>query len=186
MVQKRGEGGLNSLCGIKKWTVLRKKNTEKRVGSLLTYDTTLQVVSGTAQEDLFLNLGFLGSHFIGFLLLAGVEATGGKCEVGGGAKAEAGAGRARGKSRTSCGSIDDTKEENGGDGARRDDGRPTMSVGKVNGFELEKERKGVAGLDREEVELRCHRSFLLALLDRPREGEALYYVRATSSTQIGR
>lgn len=101
-----------------------KKNTEKRVGSLLTYDTALQVVSRTAQKDLFLNLGFLGSHFIGFLLLAGVEATGGRCEVGGGAKAEAGAGRARGKRRTSCGSIDDTKEENGGDGARRDDGCP--------------------------------------------------------------
>lgn len=116
------------------------------MGSLLTYDTALQVVSGTAQKDLFLNLGFLGSHFIGFLLLAGVEATGKRLEVGGGAKAEAGAGTGRGKSRTSCGSIDDTKEEKGGNGARRDGGVPTVIVGKVNGFELRKERKGRPGL----------------------------------------
>lgn len=49
-----------------------------------------------------------------------------------------------------------------------------------------KGEEGVADLDREEVELRYHRSFLLALLDRPREAEALYYVRAVRSTQIGR
>lgn len=42
-------------------------------GVLLTYDTTLQVVAGAAQEDLFLDGGFLGGHF-GFLLLAGGEA----------------------------------------------------------------------------------------------------------------
>jgi hypothetical protein len=52
------------------------------VGSLLTYDTALQVVAGTAQQDLLLNLGLLGRHFTGFLLLAGVEATEERWEVG--------------------------------------------------------------------------------------------------------
>lgn len=70
-----------------------KKNSRKKdkVGALLTYDTALQVVAGSAQEDLFLNLGLLGRHFIGFLLL-GVEATRdqGRWKVGGCAKAEAG------------------------------------------------------------------------------------------------
>jgi hypothetical protein len=89
---------------------VEKKDRKKIVGVKLTYDTTLQVVSGTAQKDLFLNLGLLGRHF---LLFAGVEATGEKWEVGGGGKAEA-AGMARGKSRTSCRSIDDAKEEEGG------------------------------------------------------------------------
>jgi hypothetical protein len=42
-------------------------------GVLLTYDTTLQVVSGTAQEDLFLDGSLLWGH-LGFLLLAGGEA----------------------------------------------------------------------------------------------------------------
>ena len=113
---------------IKKWTVLceKKKTTaEKRVGSLLTYDTALQVVAGTAQQDFFLNLGLLGRHFSRFLLFAGVEATEerGAEKVGGGGgggKAEAGTGMARGKSRTSCGSIDDTKEKDGRSGKRRD------------------------------------------------------------------
>jgi hypothetical protein len=54
----------------------------RRVGSLLTYDTALQVVAGTAQQDLLLNLGLLGRHFTGFLLLAGVEATEERWEVG--------------------------------------------------------------------------------------------------------
>lgn len=111
--EQGGQLGLNRLCGIKKWTVLCEKRTQKRVGTVLTYDTALQVVSGTAQKDLFLNLSLLGRHFIGLFLPAGVEATGKRWEVGGGGKAEAGAGMARGKSRTSCGSIDDTKEKNG-------------------------------------------------------------------------
>ena len=90
----------------------QKNHTEKRSG-VLTYDTALQVVAGTAQQDLFLNLSLLGRHFIGFLLLARVEATRERWDkVGGNAKAEAGAGLAR-ESRTSCGSIDDTKEKNG-------------------------------------------------------------------------
>lgn len=46
----------------------------KTVGSMLTYDTTLQVVSWTAQEDLFLNDSLLGGHLFGGFLLAGVEA----------------------------------------------------------------------------------------------------------------
>lgn len=67
--------------------------------------------------------------------------------MGGSAKAEAGAGTARAKCRTSCGSIDDTKEENGGDGVRRDDGAHDESGRKFNGCKLLKERKGVAGLN---------------------------------------
>lgn len=98
------------MCGIKKWTVLGKKG-KKGWGPLLTYDTTLQVVSGTTQVDLLLNLLLLGRHFVGFFLLARVEATEEMWEVGGGGKAEAGAGMERAKCRTSCGSIDDTKEE---------------------------------------------------------------------------
>jgi hypothetical protein len=42
-------------------------------GVLLTYDTTLQVVSGTAQKDLFLDGSLLWRH-LGFLFLAGGEA----------------------------------------------------------------------------------------------------------------
>lgn len=70
-----------------------KNRTEKRSG-VLTYDTALERVAGAAQQDLFLSCSLLGGHFIGFLLLAGVEATGRKRwdEVGGNAKAEAGAG----------------------------------------------------------------------------------------------
>ena len=97
-----------------------RKEKKKRVGALLTYDTALQVVARTAQQDLFLNLSLLGRHFIGFLLLAGVEATGKRWKVGGGAKAEAGAERARAKCRTSCGSVDDTKGKNGRSEERRD------------------------------------------------------------------
>lgn len=109
------------MCGNKKVDcAVRKKPRKKnsRVGSLLTYDTALQVVSRTAQEDLLLNLGLLGRHFIGFLL--GVETTKdlGRWKVGGWTKAEA-ARIARGESRTSCGSVDDTKEENGGIEERR-------------------------------------------------------------------
>lgn len=52
--------------------------------------------------------------------------------MGGAAKAEEGAGMARGKSRTSCGSIDDAKEENGKIGGRRDGGSP-KDEGNVNG-----------------------------------------------------
>lgn len=126
-------------CAVrgKKKRTTRKKHTGG-VGSLLTYDTALQVVAGTAQQDLFLNLGLLGRHFTGFLLLAGVEATEKRWKVGGrggGAKAEAGAGMARGKSRTSCGSIDDTKEKNGRRWKRRDGELPTSTVGKVNWLE---------------------------------------------------
>lgn len=97
------------------------------MGALLTYDTALQVVARTAQEDLLLNLSLLGRHFIGFLLFAGVEATGKRWKVGGGGKAEAGAGMARGKSRSSCGSINDTKEKDGGLEERRDGGAHTGS-----------------------------------------------------------
>jgi hypothetical protein len=43
------------------------------VGSLLTYDTTLQVIARAAQKDFFLDDGFLGRHF-GLLFLAGIEA----------------------------------------------------------------------------------------------------------------
>lgn len=95
------------------------KNSKGRVGTLLTYDTALQVVARTAQQDLLLNLRLLGRHFIGFLLL-GVEATKdlGRWEVGGWTKAEA-ARLARGESRTSCGSVDDTKEKDGGVEERR-------------------------------------------------------------------
>lgn len=140
MVEKKKErergrkGGLNSFRGNKKVDcAVRKKKitggkTERRVGSLLTYDTALQVVAGTAQQDLFLNLGLLGRHFSRFLLFAGVEATEErgteKVGGGGGGKAEAGTGMARGKCRTSCGSIDDTKEKDGGSGKRRDGGCP--------------------------------------------------------------
>lgn len=68
--EERGQGGLNSFfCGIKKWTVLCAKRKKKK-GGALTYDTTLQVVSWTAQVNLFLNLLLLGRHFIGFFLLA--------------------------------------------------------------------------------------------------------------------
>jgi hypothetical protein len=49
--------------------VLGKKR-KKGWGLLLTYDTTLQVVSGTTQVDLLLNLLLLGRHFVGFFLLA--------------------------------------------------------------------------------------------------------------------
>lgn len=137
---ERGIGGLNSLCGIKKWTVLCEKN-RKRVGSLLTYDTALQVVSRTAQKDLFLDLRLLGSHFIGLFLLAGVEATGKRWEVGG-AKAEAGARMAHGKSRTSCGSIDDTKEEDGGNGVRRDAGCPRYQWARSMALNWKRRGKG--------------------------------------------
>jgi hypothetical protein len=41
---------------------------------MLTYDTTLQVVSWTAQQDLLLDNGLLGRHL--FLLLAGVVSAG--------------------------------------------------------------------------------------------------------------
>lgn len=94
------------------------------MGTVLTYDTALQAVAGTAQKDLLLNLSLLGRHFIGLLFLARVEATGKRWEVGGGGKAEAGAGMARGESRSSCGSIDDTKEKKGGGRERRDVGCP--------------------------------------------------------------
>lgn len=66
----------------------------------LTYDTTLQVISWTAQKDLFLDLSLLGRHLLAFLVLAaGVEAErrGGSK---GGAKREVK--RSRRKSRTSC------------------------------------------------------------------------------------
>ena len=107
-----------------------KNHTEKRSG-VLTYDTALQVVAGTAQQDLFLNLILFGRHFIGFLLLAGVEATiwRVKWEVGGDAKAESGAGLARGKCRTSCGSIDEAKEKERGNCGRRGGGGSTESSG---------------------------------------------------------
>jgi hypothetical protein len=91
--------------------VLCAKKKKKRVGASLTYDTALQVVSWTTQVNLFLDLLLLGRHFIGFFLLARVEATEERWEVGGGGKAEAGAGMERAKCRTSCGSIDDTKEK---------------------------------------------------------------------------
>jgi hypothetical protein len=68
----------SGLCCAKK----KPPGKKQRVGSLLTYDTALQVVAGTAQQDLFLNLGLLGRHFIGFLLLAGVEATEKRWKVG--------------------------------------------------------------------------------------------------------
>lgn len=53
---------------------------------------------------------------------------------------------------------------------------PTIIVGEVNGSRLqEKERKELAGLSRKTVvNLDVHRSFLLALTDRPRDGEALF------------
>lgn len=70
----------SGLCCAKKRPPRKKKKT--RVGSLLTYDTALQVVAGTAQQDLFLNLGLLGRHFTGFLLFAGVEATEKRWKVG--------------------------------------------------------------------------------------------------------
>ena len=41
---------------------------------MLTYDTTLQVISRTTQENLFLNNLLLGTHFLGFfLLLTGIK-----------------------------------------------------------------------------------------------------------------
>lgn len=42
----------------------KRKKKKERVGAWLTYDTALQVVSWTAQKDLFLDLGLLGCHFI--------------------------------------------------------------------------------------------------------------------------
>lgn len=120
-----------------------KNRTEKRSG-VLTYDTTLQGVAGAAQQDLFLSLSLLGGHFIGFLLLAGVGATGRKRwdEVGGDAKAEAGAGLILlallkwawpgGQGRSSC--KLETKEKSGGIGERRDDGAHWKTASKVNGM----------------------------------------------------
>lgn len=93
------------------------------MGASLTYDTALQVVSWTTQVNLFLDLLLLGRHFIGFFLLARVEATEERWEVGGCLKAEAER-LERAKCRTSCGSIDDTKEE--GWGGRRNGGCPRM------------------------------------------------------------
>lgn len=52
-----------------------KKKASKKGSGVLTYDTALQIVAGTAQQDFLLDLGLFGRHFIGFLLLAGVEAT---------------------------------------------------------------------------------------------------------------
>lgn len=115
------------------------------MGSLLTYDTALQVVAGTTQQDLFLNLSLLGRHFSRFLLFAGVEATeergAEKVGGGGGGKAEAGTGMAHGKSRTSCRSIDDTKEKDGGSGKRRDGGCPQGQWAKVDNQWLENSRE---------------------------------------------
>jgi hypothetical protein len=58
------------VCGIKKVDCAGKKKGKKGWGLLLTYDTTLQVVSGTTQVDLLLNLLLLGRHFVGLFLLA--------------------------------------------------------------------------------------------------------------------
>jgi hypothetical protein len=72
---------------------------------MLTYDTTLQVVSWTAQQDLLLDDGLLGRHL--FLLLAGVASAGEGRKIRGRNRGEEGQGlmETRGKSRTSCGSF---------------------------------------------------------------------------------
>lgn len=67
-------------CGVRKGRKGNKIKSQKKsakeiaeeakVGSLLTYDTALQVVARTAQQDLLLHLSLLGRHFTGFLLLA--------------------------------------------------------------------------------------------------------------------
>lgn len=44
---------------------------------MLTYDTTLQVITRTAEHDLFLDGRLLGRHLVGFFFLARVETTGG-------------------------------------------------------------------------------------------------------------
>jgi hypothetical protein len=68
--EERGQGGLNSFSVELKSGLCCVEKRKKRVGALLTYDTTLQVVSWTAQVNLFLNLLLLGRHFIRFFLLA--------------------------------------------------------------------------------------------------------------------
>lgn len=94
------------------------------MGSMLTYDTTLQVISWAAQKDLLLHDSLLGGHFGGFLLLAGIGPAGEEGERGGegegGGESRGGRGgrgggveeerlrldQARGQSRTSCGAME--------------------------------------------------------------------------------
>jgi hypothetical protein len=87
-----------------------KERAEKKnslVGSMLTYDTALQVIAWTPQKDLLLHNSFLGRHLAGFLLLAGVTPGGEEKERGRRSDAGTAAMRleTRGESRTSCGSF---------------------------------------------------------------------------------
>lgn len=84
---------------------------------MLTYDTTLQVVTRTAQQDLFLHGRLLGGHFLAFLLAA-IRATGRRIgrrrrEEGNNECRNSRTEEKRGTSRTSCRS-----EKNEGGGSR--------------------------------------------------------------------
>ena len=85
----------------------REKRKKRRLGQWgarfkLTYDATLQVISWTAQKDLFLDGGFLRRHLLVFLP-AGVETNKARREGRGrGAKRGKGKNERSRKSRTSC------------------------------------------------------------------------------------
>lgn len=82
----------------------------KKGGDVLTYDTTLQVVTRSTQQDLFLHGGLLGGHLL--FLPAAIKATR-KSNIGGGGggREESNRREKRGTSRTSCRSE---KDQGGG------------------------------------------------------------------------
>lgn len=86
----------------------------KKGGDVLTYDTTLQVVTRSAQQDLFLHGRLLGGHLL--FLLAAIKATR-KSDIGCGGGSSSSSSKEkssrekRGTSRTSCRSE---KDQGGG------------------------------------------------------------------------
>lgn len=88
-----------------------KKKGRLAVG-WLTYDTTLQVITWTAQKDLFLNGGLFRGHLLAFLLAGGMS-NGGKGEEW----TEWGRRRGKRRSRTSCGGKEG-KNSSGTDGGK--------------------------------------------------------------------
>ena len=87
----------------------------KKGGDVLTYDTTLQVVTRSAQQDLFLHGRLLGGHLL--FLLSAIKATR-KSDIGcGGGSSSSSSSKEkssrekRGTSRTSCRSE---KDQGGG------------------------------------------------------------------------
>lgn len=86
-----------------------RKKMAKKGGDVLTYDTTLQVVTRSTQQDLFLHGGLLGGHLL--FLLAAIKATRKSNIGGGGGREESSRREKRGTSRTSCRSE---KDQGGG------------------------------------------------------------------------